>query len=220
MSLSLLALIGGFGCSSLPDPAYKKGSATFEKNPKLSERYSSSAWRDINDYLATKKYTFLVEAAESFNNAWQYNTDNYEVYWGWGVITGIKAEDRLFVWERIRGLKVSRELLEKAVNCSQEPDEQLLLDLANAMTMLGASYISNGESQLAEENLNASRVILDKIAIQTTPSPRVWGLLAYNAFYRCDYELSRKYVNEAEVKYAPVEKGFVAELNKKMEIKK
>ena len=112
-------------CSGCDSPAvnngvpYQAASETErEKFNELSDKYAMQGWYQ----MLYSPNPDLDRAAESFNLCLRYNPDNYNAYWGLGVLRGLQAE--LIFADPENCLKESIELLTEAMQ-KNIPEEEV-----------------------------------------------------------------------------------------------
>lgn len=170
-------------------PRIAKTAAEKVRFETLSNDNAKLGWHDIFEgYYKSRDISDLKSAAMFFNYSWQWNPDNYNAYWGWGIIRGLQAElapDPQTVEIR---LNESIGFLQQTKDCALPDGEadNLDLDLANAYNSLGSFYLGQHRPQAAAAVLNDAKTILESILGRRPNHGRACYLLAANCLSRRD----------------------------------
>lgn len=215
--LFILINIGLCGCNDAPQPIMlKKQQYDFtnkydtEKLKQLSEQSAKYGWY----WLLYDKKPNLKLAAEYFNACWQYDPDNYNAYWGWGVLRGEQATGLMTKDSCEKLLLQSIEFLNLALqkNIPQEEVPNLKMDLANAYNGLGAFYYSNDSPEQAKQQLINGQKILEEIINVFPDNGRAYFLSAVNAYYQNNIIKAKEYSAKAQDLEFPIDPNFLKEL--------
>lgn len=213
IAMTLLLICSGCDSLTVQNGApYQTVSETErEKFNELSDKYAMQGWYQ----MLYSPNPDLNRAAESFNLCRRYNPDNYNAYWGLGVLRGLQADIPFSDSEDC--LKESIELLTEAMqkNIPEEEINNLKMDLANAYNGLGAYYREKGADNSACDKkppLTEAQNILKEIIAAEPGNGRACYLAAVNAFYQDNIPLAREYSVKAQELKFPVDPEFLEEL--------
>lgn len=149
---------------------------------KLSQESAESGWKNIHLYYLTYDTFYLKKAAEMFNYCWRWNPNNYNAYWGWGIIAGIQAE-------RLQDPTKIKKQLDQAINLLQEAkqhdfprEERNNLDLAKTYNDIASFYLSIGKEGKTIFVLEQSQKLVDQVLKIDFYNGRAYFLLSVN-FY-------------------------------------
>lgn len=108
--------------------------------------------------------------------------NNYNVYWGWGIIRGIHATMTKDQHLTEQYLLQSVDFLSMVPNydCPVAELDSLNLDLANAYNLLGAFYMETAEKDKALAALDKAKKLLDTLHNENPKNGRTLYLLAIN----------------------------------------
>lgn len=164
-------------------------------------------------YFIVKK-TNLELAAKYFNACWKYDPDNYNAYWGWGIIRGEQATGFVSKDTCEKLLIQSVEFLNLALqkNIPEEEIPNLKMDLANVYNGLGAFYHSNGSPEQAKQQLINGQRILEEIINGFPDNGRAYFLSAVNAYYQNNIIKAKEYSAKAQDLKFPIDPNFLKEL--------
>lgn len=251
MAFGLVLLISVCaGCSSVPDPAFltdapnnKVYSAADQmKYKRLSNESAQLGWYYLRSYFNKDSFvpavnrSYIADAMQNFNWCWSFDNDNYQAYWGAGVVRGVQATltDDPALAEKY--LKQSVEYLSLAMK-HHVPENQinnLNLDLANAHNGLGAFYLQASKKELdisnaggafyaqapkkalAETNLNSAQTILLAVIKKEPENGRAFFLLAATSFYQGKYDEVKQLAEQAKNKHYKVPDDFLKDLSSKI----
>jgi len=126
------------------------------------------------------KYYFegdIDTAIKRFNQAWMFDRENAEAFWGFGLIMGQRASH-----ENIEhNLRESVRYLQNAKSLSQN-NPRLLVDLAFSHTLLGAFLKSQKQSEYKDEFLQARKLLKDAEKLDSS-YPLLYSNLSVLEFY-------------------------------------
>ena len=102
----------------------------------------------------------LSTAMKRFNQAWMFDGENPDAYWGFGIIVGRKTRDSHDNPES--GLKESINLLETALKkAPEEKKSRILVDAGFSYALLGSWYSYN-KNKLYKENFDKASSYFEK----------------------------------------------------------
>ena len=120
----------------------------------------------------------LDTAIKRFNQAWMFNRDNPEAYWGFGLIMGKRAyseDTEKNIQESIKYLKIA---LKKSKN-----NPKIMVDLALSETLFG-SFLKENNNPSFKKHFEKARTLYKKAAKLDNKYPLLysnWSLLEYYA---------------------------------------
>ena len=233
LSFSLFIMIIECGCSSIPEPDFltkvpSKCMASNEKeqikDKNLSDQSAGLGWSYLADYFNKTSFVEAVNesnlayAMRDFNYCWSFNSENYQAYWGAGVVRGVQATltDDYTLAEKY--LQQSVEFMQMAMK-HQVPDSQLnhlRLDMANAYNGLGAFYRQQGKKALSATNLDQAQTLLRQVIEKDPENGRAYYLLAATAFYQERYPEAERLAKLAQKKHFKVPDDFLQDIAGKL----
>ena len=198
---------------------YEQEASPWDK--KMSTSYAFSGWKKIQIAFSGGEPSMdqLQKAAEFFNKCWEFDHENYNAWWGWGIVFGLMAETDMR-WNALAHLQDCIKCFEMAPvkNIPEEEWANFYMDFANACNGLGAYYKSEKENEKAGEILDRGRNLLTDILSKDRNVPgRFFFLLSVNCFYRDDYIQAQYYMQQAEGKNFSVPDSYQKELREKLE---
>jgi tetratricopeptide (TPR) repeat protein len=157
--------------------------AQVEENPDLSRDAAKRGWEAYyrND---------LDTAIRRFNQAWMYDRENPEVYWGFGLVIGQRA----LVEKPKVNLEESIRLLQMA-SARDQKNGRILGDLAYPYTLLG--YYREVDGLNAEEAFEKARALFPQAYELDSKYPPIVANWSVFYFYTRDYEAARKKATQA-----------------------
>jgi tetratricopeptide (TPR) repeat protein len=186
--LILLPMLSAAGRPTSELPMYGgQHDPVVQQNTQFSKDAAQAAWRHYY------KGEFDI-AIKRFNQAWMFDRDNPEVYWGFGLIMGQRAS----IEDTEENLKQSIRFLEMAV--AKAPENGMILgDLAFSHTLLGHYYQSHaGNSDKAPEQFNIAGSLFEK-AYEIEPAyPPITANWAVLHFYLEKFDLANEKVKKAQ----------------------
>ena len=189
----------------------KKDPKRFKKNSILC---ASSGWSDLYLYKTYGNTYYLEQSAKNFNDCWKYDPENYNSYWGWGIVIAEaracgRTSERL-----LTALKLFK--MAKAKGIPAEEQANFDLDLANLYNGLGAYSILSGKSSAAAEYLKLSRDLLLPLLKENTSLGRASFLMSVNYFFRNDFRQAEKFIQKAAEAKFPIPESYQKDLNAKL----
>ena len=153
------------------------------RNPEFSKDAAKRGWKAY--------YQGDIDTAiRRFNQAWMFDPNNPEAYWGFGLVMGRRASQE----EPNENLEESIRFLQMAAD-KDEKNGRIIGDLAFSYTLLGHFKQSNGEDGKASfkkaQELFPAAFKLDS---KYPPTVANWSVFY---FYTQDYEAAQRKANEA-----------------------
>lgn len=146
----------------------------------------------------------FVEAMSSFNMAWDFNPNNYEPYWGFGLIQGKRASSSKDPDFAKQYFKQSVKFLIKALALAPKEKRNVIsLDLANAYIGSGAIDIHFNKQNKAEDHLKEAVKLVEKVLKTETGNGRAYYLMSISHAFLGkinikELNLARDYASKAE----------------------
>ncbi len=155
----------------------------------------------------------LDTAIKRFNQAWMFDRESVEAFWGFGLVMGRRAQKE----DAEKNLRESIRCLEIA-KAKAPKNGRILVDLAQSRTGLGVFLEQQGKT--GKEEFAASHELY-QAAVKLDPE---YPLLYYNwaalDFYGGRYHEALQHLNRAkELGYRP-DPTFEQELNQKLKTKR
>jgi tetratricopeptide (TPR) repeat protein len=230
-----LLLSGCSGCTNIPEPKFLTdepmhiSESDRMRYKGISRECEQMGWGEVRCYFKkdswvpeslfpTVNRSYVEGAMQSFNFCWDFDPDNYNAYWGAGVVRGIQAtftDDELLTEKY---LKQSVEFINMALK-HEVPSQQknfVLLDLANAYNGLGAFYLKAGKQEQSAKNLNLAQKILQDVIKEEPENGRAYFLLAATSFYQGKYVEAKQLAAQADTKHFKVPDDFLKEISSKI----
>ena len=132
----------------------------------------------------------LDTSIKRFNQAWMFDRENPEVYWGFGLLMGQRASQE----EPKKNLEESIRFLKMAVDRDKK-NGRILGDLAFSYTLLGHYLESNKES--GKESFEKARVLFPAAFKLDSKYPSMVANWSVFCFYTKDYKTAKKKADEA-----------------------
>jgi len=249
-SLALL-LSGSVGCGSVPDPAFLADTQNDHKDHSgadqmkykgLSQESAKLGWSYLaayfnkNSFVPAINRSYIADAMQCFNWCWSFDNENYQAYWGAGVVRGVQATfiDDRFLIEKYLKQSVEFMLLAMKHHVPAEQINNLSLDLANSYNGLGefylqvskeefdiykganAFYAQSFKKELADTNLNSARTILLDVIKKEPENGRAFFLLAATCFYQGKYAEAKQLAEQSQNKHFKVPDDFLKNLSNKI----
>ena len=173
----------------------------YDVDQRRSAAYAEKGWSDLNLYRTNQYSTNLDYAKFEFDCCWHYDRDNYNAFWGWGIIRTEEAKRESDPEKIEQRLLDAVHYLEKTAKMSSLPNSEqtnLRLDLSNALNGLGSFYLQAEKTDSARMYLEESFFMLETMLKSEPENCRIYEMLAFNAYYRKQYELARTYWTKAE----------------------
>jgi tetratricopeptide (TPR) repeat protein len=154
-----------------------------ERNPDFSKNAAKRGWKAY--YQGD-----IATGIKRFNQAWMFDRENAEVYWGFGLVMGQRASQE----EPKKNLEESIRFLKMAVDRDKK-NGRILADLAFSYTLLG-HYLETNEKN-GKESFDKARVLFPaafKLDSKYPPTVANWSVFY---FYTQDYDAAKKKADEA-----------------------
>ncbi len=137
-----------------------------------------------------------IKAMDEFNKAWRFDPDNFQAYWGSGIIYGMVANENSSSCEQY--LKDSIRLLEKSLELvvAHAAKRNVTFDLVDAYNRIGIFYLNATNKEKADFYFAKSENILVHMIKEDPSLGRAHYLLAIVFFYNRDISQA---VKEAEL---------------------
>ncbi|WP_288590850.1 tetratricopeptide repeat protein [uncultured Victivallis sp.] len=156
------------------------------------KHYNTLDAQRISNESCERGWKFLFQdknlplAMNEFNKAWRFNPDNYQVYWGSGIICSIQGEIKSLAQEKFLNQGII--LLKKALDLSNNNNRHnIALDLANAYNGLGIMMLNNENHPKAIQLFDKSQEILNSVIKEDSKNGRAHFLLSVTYFYKSDF---------------------------------
>ena len=149
-----------------------------ETNKASSKSVAELAW----------KYYYsgdLDTAIKRFNQAWMFDRENVDAFWGFGLIMGQRASKE----DTEKNLRESIKYLEMAKARSPQ-NARILVDLAFSHTILGDYLLSKKES--AEDEFNKARTLFQQAEKLEPEYPLIYSNWSVLEFYAGNYSTAKK----------------------------
>jgi tetratricopeptide (TPR) repeat protein len=154
-----------------------------ERNPDFSKDAAKRGWKAFYE-------GDLDTAIKRFNQAWMFDRENPEVYWGFGLLMGQRASQE----EPKKNLEESIRFLKMAVDRDKK-NGRILGDLGFSYTLLGHYLESNEES--GKESFEKARELFPAAFNLDSEYPPIVANWSVFCFYTKDYETAKKKADEA-----------------------
>jgi len=145
-------------------------------------------------------------ALQKFNQAWLLNSQNYQVFWGFGAV--LSEQGRLA--EAIEQLEVANQLID-------EPAQKvaLLSDLGSVYSELAARLPEDKQLDRAQYFVKANQCFAESLGIDPkyAPSWKEWAVSLYRQERYSEAWIKAK--RAIELKAEPFPAGFIDDLRKK-----
>jgi tetratricopeptide (TPR) repeat protein len=152
-------------------------------------------------------------AMKRFNQAWMFDRNNSEAYWGFGLVMGQRATParaEYFFGESIKYLNHAVEI--------NADNFRILTDLAHSHTLLGASLIENGNKEKANIEFTEARNILKKAESINNSYPLIYSGYSLVEFYSGNFQKAKIWFDKAKglgYKEPAYEKDLMNKLSRK-----
>jgi tetratricopeptide (TPR) repeat protein len=154
-----------------------------ERNIDFSKDAAKRAWRAYSE-------GDMDTAMKRFNQAWIFDQENPEVYWGFGLVMGQRASQE----EPKKNLDESIRLIKMAVDRDKKSG-RILGDLAFSYTVLG-HYLESDKKD-GKENFQKARELFP-VAFKLDPAyPPIVANWSVFYFYTHDYKAAKNKADEA-----------------------
>lgn len=175
---------------------------TIERNPEFSKHAAKRGWKAFYE-------GDLDTAMKRFNQAWMFDRENPEVYWGFGLVMGQRASQG----EPKKNLEESIRFLKMAVNRDKQ-NGRLLGDLAFSYTLLGHYQKSDGQG--GNENFEKARELFPAAFKLDSEYPSTVANWSVFYFYTQDYKAAKKKAEEATKMGFKLSPGYLKDLENKL----
>jgi tetratricopeptide (TPR) repeat protein len=155
-----------------------------DRNPDFSKDAVKRGWKAYYEGDPDK-------AMRRFNQAWMFNRDNPEVYWGFGLVMQRRAEKE----STKENLKEAIELLALAHEKAPQ-DGRILGDLAFAHSIFGNHLMREGED--SETHLSKASKYFEKAYELTPDYPPIVAHWAMHLFWVGDIKNAKEKVAKAQ----------------------
>ena len=182
-----------------------KSLANKRKNPEKARYLSTAAlemgWERVKQYQMgkDKKLWLLIAAGDNFNVCWTFDPDNYQSYYGWAIVYGMRAEQECSNEETEFFLTNADRMFQMASehNIPSCQETIFYLDWANLCNGIGSFYCHIDEQQKSSQYLNKAKSFLEKILKQSPDNGRAYFLLSVNCFYKKNFSQAKDLVRKA-----------------------
>jgi tetratricopeptide (TPR) repeat protein len=127
----------------------------------------------------------LDTAMKRFNQAWMFDRENADVYWGFGLIMGQKASQE----ETENNLRESIKYLGIA-NKKKPKNARIMVDLAFSHAILGEYLLS--KKKIAKDEFNQARILFQQAEKLEPEYPLLYSNWSVLEFYAGNYESAKK----------------------------
>jgi len=173
------------------------------ENKEVSKGASDLGWKyyDKGDYDT---------AIKRFNQAWMFNRNNPEAFWGFGVIMGIRAMEE----DPEKNLNESIQYLEKAGKLLND-NPRLMVDLAYSEAMLGA-FLKGNQREDFQNHFNKAANLFKKSEGLEKNYPLLYSNWAILEFSEENYAVAKEKLDTAKKLGAKINPDFENELETKL----
>lgn len=152
----------------------------------------------------------LDTAIKRFNQAWMFDSNNVDAFWGFGLIMGQRASQECpetSLKESIRFLQMAKERSPK--------NGQIIGDLAFSHTILGHYYKSEQKMESAVQFAEAGKLFVEAYKADPKYPPIVanWSVFY---FYTGDYQKAKSKADEAIGMGYDFSPDYISDLKKHM----
>ena len=228
-----LLLLGCVGCSSVSEPAFLTDAPNDNKDHSvadqvkykgLSNESAQLGWYYLGSYFNKDSFvpavnkSYIANAMECFNYCWSFDNENYQAYWGAGVVRGVQATltDDPLLAEKYLKQSIEFMLLARKHHVPANQSNNLSLDLSNSYNGLGAFYLQTSKKELADANLELARTTLLDVIKKEPENGRAFFLLAATSFYQGRYGEVKQLADQAKNKHYKVPDDFLKNLSSKI----
>jgi tetratricopeptide (TPR) repeat protein len=214
--ISLLACLALCGCS--------KSSSDYGPNnsePMYGGRYNPDTAPDMEKSRSAAnlgwEYYYKGDyetAVKRFNQAWMFNRENAEVFWGFGLVQGQRAKKGntdFYLNDSVRHLKRADNLDPK--------NYKIMVDLAYSHTLLGGYCSDQGSKEKAGAEFSEAQNILQKAEEINGQYALLYSGRSFLGFYSGDYEKAKIYLEKAKELGFRADPMYESELLRKLNVK-
>lgn len=227
----LSAILSFCGCMKWEEPTmldknYKDTpfrAANREKNRAKdiisSQQCAQSGWYYLHEYKRHKWTSSLKNAGRLFNYCWFFDPENYNSYWGWGIVMEERAS-LVNEKEAEKFLISSLDLFQLASQKEIPPAEKnnFYMDWANAYNGVGAFFAQNDDTAKSLSALNKGKILLLDVLKKEPTNGRAYFLLSVNFYYRKNYRMAEKNADKA-IKYNfKIPEKYLRELKERKDV--
>ena len=219
----LLLLFGIGGCTSWEDPVMQSGTALVPENEEERARFhyfsiisAQSGWYNLMDaYARSNNELYLKLAARSFNRSWRWNPENYNAYWGWGVIRGFQTYHTSDPAKIEELLKQSISFFEQALEHSIPDDKKnrLFLDMAYSYRTLGVLWAKMHDNEKSLSFMNKAKELIDIVLKNDPQNARGYFFLSVHYYDQKNYKMAKLNADKAAEYGYEVTEGYKKDLN-------
>ncbi len=183
-----------------------------------SNELAKDGWHVLMRYInGSPKYIYdFIHAQDYFNYSWTWDHENYNVYWGWGIIRGIQAtmtdDPHLVKKYLLQSIEFLSEV--PKYNCPVTEFDNLNLDLVNAYNAMGEFYRKTNHPEESISILLKGQKLLENMEKTNLKNGRLYYLLAVNQFYQSKFKNAQRYVEKAQNLNYPIPDDFIMDLAK------
>ena len=131
-------------------------------------------------------------AIKRFNQAWMFDRNNPEAFWGFGLIMGIRAMEE----NPEENLNESIKFLEKANELSKN-NPRLMIDLAYSETMLG-SFLKNNQKEGFQNHFDRAEKFFKESEKREKDNPRLYSNWSVLDFFEEKYKEAKEKLDIAK----------------------
>lgn len=207
-------LIDCCGCINIEEPVFLTQKPDWNvrlKDITRSDLAARDGWRCLNIYLKEGDLLKLESAMSYFNCCWRFNPNNYNSFWGIGIIRGIQATSEDHPDQVEIYLNQSVEFIQKAqtLHPPENETDNISLDLINAYHGL-AHFYAKAHPSLSAEYFQKAEKLLNKVIEEEPTNGRAYFLKAVNLYYQGNVEKAREYVKKAQSNNFSVPDDFLS----------
>ncbi len=131
-------------------------------------------------------------AIKRFNQAWMFDRNSPEAFWGFGVIMGIRATKE----NPEENLNESIKFLKKANELSKN-NPKLMVDLAYSETMLGA-FLKGDQKEVFQDHFNKARNLFKRSEVLEKDYPLLYSNWSVLEFFEDNYKEAKEKLDIAK----------------------
>lgn len=180
-----------------------KHNPTVERNKEHSASAVNLGWQ----YFSKGD---LKTAIKRFNQAWMFDRDNAEAFWGFGLIMGSRASEG----NTETNLQESIKYLEKANELSKN-NSRIIVDLAFSKTLLG-HYLKDIKKPLFQKHFDEADSLFEKAQQIEQNYPLIYSNWSVLRFYEEKYSSAHSKLQQAKKLGFKPDPNYEKELNEKL----
>lgn len=180
-----------------------KHNPTVEQNKEFSKSAAKLGW----------KYYYkgdLDAAIKRFNQAWMFDRESADAFWGFGLIMGRRAGEE----NTEKNLNESVKFLEKAHQLSKK-NPRIMVDLAFSETLLGY-FLKENQKPLFQEHFNKARILFQKAEKLERNYPLIYSNWSVLEFYEGNYSAAKSRLDFAKKLGFKPDPNYEKELKEKL----